>query len=297
MHRAGWPACRLAVKTWRRASSSRPALQPARPPATPQLHRAPHPPTPRPPVTGPHRTPAAAALTSPGRLPADLLRAGPAHGVPHQHGARAVVGGEWARRAARSKDHMCAAPAALQTGHTACPPAPPTSCPILQARQAIGRWLNSIRNTQRLLPTWLPPSEAHIVSEVARWLAALTPVSAAYLCRDPAFVNDHCSDLLNAEELSWLRGCANPPVKVLMVLSRIIKRCAAPPQPRRPSCGTAAQTPASSMRRLLLTCGARRMLSSSWPCVARGRGGRMPRCTRGNTPRGNMGAAGQVQPH
>ena len=34
-----------------------------------------------------------------------------------------------------------------------------------------------------------------------------------------------CEDLLQPGELAWLSGCDNPPVKVLMVVSGLIKRC------------------------------------------------------------------------
>jgi hypothetical protein len=93
-----------------------------------------------------------------------------------------------------------------------------------QARTAVGRWLNVVRNTQRMLLSWTPPSEAHLVAEFARWNAALTPAAAAYLCRKDAYFDAHCADLLAPAELAWLRGCANPPVKVLMIMSRILKR-------------------------------------------------------------------------
>lgn len=52
-----------------------------------------------------------------------------------------------------------------------------------EARTAVGRWLNVVRNSQRMLLSWTYPSEAHLVREFARWSAVLTPAASAYLCR------------------------------------------------------------------------------------------------------------------
>lgn len=57
-----------------------------------------------------------------------------------------------------------------------------------QARTAVGRWLNVVRNTQRMLLSWTPASEAHLVREFARWNAVLTPAACAYLCRRQRWV-------------------------------------------------------------------------------------------------------------
>lgn len=93
-----------------------------------------------------------------------------------------------------------------------------------QARTAIGRWLNVHRNSQRMMLTWAPPSDLPLVFEFARWNAALTAAAAAYLCRKPAYLDRHCADLLSADELAWLAGCSNAPVKVLMIMSELVKR-------------------------------------------------------------------------
>lgn len=55
--------------------------------------------------------------------------------------------------------------------------------PAPQARTAVGRWLNCVRNTQRMLLSWAPPREAPLVREFARWNAVLTAAACAYLCR------------------------------------------------------------------------------------------------------------------
>ena len=60
--------------------------------------------------------------------------------------------------------------------------------PRPQARTAVGRWLNVVRNTQRMLLSWTPASEAHLVREFARWNAVLTPAACAYLCRRQRWV-------------------------------------------------------------------------------------------------------------
>lgn len=93
----------------------------------------------------------------------------------------------------------------------------------LQARQAFGRWLNCVRNAQRMLLSWAPPDEAHIVHEFARWNAALTTAACAYLRREDAYWQ-HAEDLLQPGELLWLTRCDNPPVKVTMVMSGLLKR-------------------------------------------------------------------------
>lgn len=143
-----------------------------------------------------------------------------------------------------------------------------------QARTAIGRWLNCVRNGQRLVmgcadcgppPLLLAPGglgggggasangggdsldlsaaaaaaaaakgvpfapaapAPPVVAEYARWNAALTAAAAAYLTRDARHLERHCGDLLTPSELAWLKGCDNPPVKVLLVLSALVKRCA-----------------------------------------------------------------------
>ena len=35
---------------------------------------------------------------------------------------------------------------------------------------------------------------------------------------------DLCEDLMQPAELAWLKGCDNPPVKVLSILSGLVKR-------------------------------------------------------------------------
>ncbi|KAL4855857.1 hypothetical protein ACK3TF_003624 [Chlorella vulgaris] len=92
-----------------------------------------------------------------------------------------------------------------------------------EARQAFGRWLNCVRNAQRMLLSWAPPEEAHIVHEFARWNAALTTAACAYLRREDAYWQ-HAEDLLQPGELLWLTRCDNPPVKVTMVMSGLLKR-------------------------------------------------------------------------
>ncbi|PRW45440.1 UPF0187 chloroplastic [Chlorella sorokiniana] len=92
-----------------------------------------------------------------------------------------------------------------------------------EARTAVGRWLNVVRNTQRMLMSWVPPSEAHLVGEFARWNAVLTPAACAYLCRRQSYW-EVCEDLLQPSELAWLRSCDNPPVKVLAIMSGLVKR-------------------------------------------------------------------------
>ena len=73
----------------------------------------------------------------------------------------------------------------------------------------------------------LPPARAPAraaVSEFARWNAALTAAASYYLCRDEALLDAVCSDLLTREEVAWLKACANPPVKVLNVMSQLVAR-------------------------------------------------------------------------
>ena len=42
--------------------------------------------------------------------------------------------------------------------------------------------------------------------------------------RKRAYLDAHCRDLLTCDELEWLAGCDNPPVKVLAVLSELVCR-------------------------------------------------------------------------
>ncbi|GBF88169.1 hypothetical protein Rsub_00881 [Raphidocelis subcapitata] len=93
-----------------------------------------------------------------------------------------------------------------------------------EARTAIGRWLNVVRNSQRMLLSWAPPGDAAIVSEYARWNAAFTAAASYYLCRDESYLDVYCGDLLTNDEVAWLKRCANPPVKVLMVMSQLVAR-------------------------------------------------------------------------
>lgn len=76
-----------------------------------------------------------------------------------------------------------------------------------------------------MLLSWAPPADAALVREFARWLAALTPAACAYLRRKDCFWR-HVEEVLQPGELAWLRGCDNPPVKVLMVLSGLLARWA-----------------------------------------------------------------------
>jgi hypothetical protein len=80
-----------------------------------------------------------------------------------------------------------------------------------------------VRNAQRMLLSWAPPEEAYIVHEFARWNAALTTAACAYLRREDAYWQ-HAEDLLQPGELLWLTRCDNPPVKVTMVMSGLLKR-------------------------------------------------------------------------
>ena len=135
-----------------------------------------------------------------------------------------------------------------------------------EARTAVGRWLNCVRNAQRLMLTHTAAAAAAEVDggggsdgrergdgdrgsggakgavagaaaakaaaadaaalarEFARWNAALTAAACAYLCRKRAYLDAHCRDLLTCDELEWLAGCDNPPVKVLAVLSELVCR-------------------------------------------------------------------------
>lgn len=92
-----------------------------------------------------------------------------------------------------------------------------------ECRTACGRWLNCVRNSQRMLLSWAAPADAPLVHEYARWLAALTPAACAYLRRKDCYWR-HTEGVLQPRELAWLRGCDNPPVKVLMVLSGLLAR-------------------------------------------------------------------------
>jgi len=95
-----------------------------------------------------------------------------------------------------------------------------------EARTAIGRWLSVVRNCQRMLVTWAPPEEAHLVREFARWNAALTTAGAAYLNRNDELYQEYCDDLLSPDEIAWLSEADNPPVVVMMMMSGILKRWA-----------------------------------------------------------------------
>ncbi|EFN52998.1 hypothetical protein CHLNCDRAFT_137443 [Chlorella variabilis] len=92
-----------------------------------------------------------------------------------------------------------------------------------EARQAFGRWLNCVRNAQRMLLSWADPSEAPVVHEFARWNAALATSACAYLRRKDCYWQ-HMEGLLQPAELAWLMRCDNAPVKVLMIMSGLLKR-------------------------------------------------------------------------
>ena len=101
----------------------------------------------------------------------------------------------------------------------------PRHLPGVQARQAFGRWLNCVRNAQRMLLSWADPSEAPVVHEFARWNAALATSACAYLRRKDCYWQ-HMEGLLQPAELAWLMRCDNAPVKVLMIMSGLLKRWA-----------------------------------------------------------------------
>ncbi len=95
--------------------------------------------------------------------------------------------------------------------------------PSLQARQAFGRWLNCVRNSQRMLLNWAEADEAPVVHEFARWNAALATAACSYLRRKDCYWQ-HVEGLLQPAELGWLIQCDNAPVKVLMIMSGLLKR-------------------------------------------------------------------------
>ena len=105
------------------------------------------------------------------------------------------------------------------------PPCLPPAFPGAQARRACGLWLNSVRNGQRMLCAWAPAEEAHLVAEYARWNAAITSAACAYLRRKDCFWV-HCAGLLTPAEIAWLSGCENAPIKVSMILSKLLARWA-----------------------------------------------------------------------
>ena len=50
------------------------------------------------------------------------------------------------------------------------------------------------------------------------------PTRSPYPSRQDDYLTRHCEDLLTPAELAWLRRCDNPPVKVLIVMSTLVKR-------------------------------------------------------------------------
>ncbi|KAI8469253.1 MAG: Bestrophin, RFP-TM, chloride channel-domain-containing protein [Monoraphidium minutum] len=92
-----------------------------------------------------------------------------------------------------------------------------------EARTAAGRWLNCVRNSQRMLLNWAGPEDATAVREYTRWNACLTAAACAYLCRKDSYW-EHCEGILTPDEVSYLMSCANAPVEVLTAMSGLVKR-------------------------------------------------------------------------